>query len=266
MKYLKVFETEALQNQFRSSENYIQPHVSCLTDGSNVKYNRTRSNGHEYVDLGLPSGTLWATCNVGTSAPEELGDYYAWGEITPKQEYTWNNYKFGTESNITKYNQTDNIYNLQLADDVAYQTMGGGWHIPTYEQWQELFWLTNDESVTINNIYCTKFVSPSDSSKFIIIPHGGSKANSTVTWPDEMYYWANYWPDKTNSGFDDTRAESTFFDGDAGLIVTPSYCYKYQGMPVRGVLTPEADNYLQKFWLEVRNASQLPDKILILNG
>ena len=46
-------------------------------------------NGHEYVDLGLPSGLKWATCNVGASSPEDYGDYFAWGETSPKAEYTW---------------------------------------------------------------------------------------------------------------------------------------------------------------------------------
>ncbi len=55
-------------------------------------------NGHEYVDLGLPSGTLWATCNVGASSPEEFGDYFAWGEITPKVIYYWDTYKYISDS------------------------------------------------------------------------------------------------------------------------------------------------------------------------
>ena len=51
-------------------------------------------DGHEYVDLGLPSGTLWATCNVGASKPEEYGDYFAWGETKPKDDYSWETYKW----------------------------------------------------------------------------------------------------------------------------------------------------------------------------
>ena len=51
-------------------------------------------DNHEYVDLGLPSGTLWATCNVGANSPEEYGDYFAWGETTPKDVYDWSTYKW----------------------------------------------------------------------------------------------------------------------------------------------------------------------------
>lgn len=54
------------------------------------------ADGHEWVDLGLPSGTLWATCNVGATNPEDYGDYYAWGETEVKNEYKWNTYKYGS--------------------------------------------------------------------------------------------------------------------------------------------------------------------------
>ena len=63
-------------------------------------------DNHEYVDLGLPSGTLWATCNVGANSPEQYGDYFAWGETAPKEVYTWETYKWcnGTWDSLTKYN------------------------------------------------------------------------------------------------------------------------------------------------------------------
>lgn len=62
-------------------------------------------NKHEYVDLGLPSGTLWATCNVGATSPEDYGDYYAWGETSTKDTYYWTNYKYanGAHNKLTKY-------------------------------------------------------------------------------------------------------------------------------------------------------------------
>lgn len=265
MKYLKVFDTKAQQDEFRHGENYIQPHVSCIVDGTSVKYNWLFNNGYDYVDLGLPSGTLWATCNVGTNSPEELGDYYAWGEITPKQEYTWNNYKFGTENNITKYNETDQIYNLKLEDDVANVVMGGGWQIPSFHQWEELFRYTTSEGIEINGVRCVKFISEIDSSKFIILPSGGYKNNSTITWSSSICYWSNYWPDYINNWFNDTNAEAVFFDGDAGYQCSAQY-QKYYGMPIRAVIVPEPKNYLQQFWREVGNTNPLPDKILTFDG
>ena len=62
------------------------------------------SGGHVYIDLGLPSGALWATCNVGADNPEDYGDYFAWGETQPKDSYSWDNYLYGSGYNqLTKY-------------------------------------------------------------------------------------------------------------------------------------------------------------------
>jgi hypothetical protein len=104
---------------------------------------------HEYVDLGLPSGTLWATCNVGATAPEEYGDYFAWGETEPKEEYSWETYKWcnGGDSTLTKYcTESDFGYNgftdgkieLDPADDAAYVNWGPSWRMPTAAQQKEL--------------------------------------------------------------------------------------------------------------------------------
>lgn len=110
-------------------------------------------NGHEYVDLGLPSGTLWATCNVGASSPEEFGDFYAWGETEPKEDYTWKTYKWckGTEKTLTKYvtregfSIIDNKTTLDLEDDAAHVNWEGSWRMPTVTEGYELF----------NSKYCT---------------------------------------------------------------------------------------------------------------
>lgn len=103
-------------------------------------------NGHEFVDLGLPSGTLWATQNMGASAPEQAGDYYAWGELEPKETYTWATYSLcgGTSRTLSRYcgnadyGTVDNKVQLTLEDDAANQQWGGLWRMPTKEQAQEL--------------------------------------------------------------------------------------------------------------------------------
>ncbi len=115
-------------------------------------------NGHEWVDLGLPSGTLWATCNVGANSPEEYADYYAWGETKPKKNYNWityqhcvynvndGNYEYGGNS-LTKYCSnadyghngfTDALTTLESSDDAATVNWGSGWRMPTKEEFQEL--------------------------------------------------------------------------------------------------------------------------------
>ena len=103
-------------------------------------------NGHAYVDLGLPSGLLWATCNIGASSPEDYGDYYAWGETETKSNYSWSTYKWcnGSFTTMTKYctsssyGTVDNKTTLELSDDVAHVKWGGSWRMPTYAEQTEL--------------------------------------------------------------------------------------------------------------------------------
>lgn len=104
----------------------------------------------EYVDLGLPSGNLWAKCNLGASAPEAYGDYYAWGETKPKQEYTQLNHKWYKEGapslGYTKYNNEDGKMTLEDEDDAVIQNLGNGWRTPTLADFREL---TNQKLTTI---------------------------------------------------------------------------------------------------------------------
>ena len=103
-------------------------------------------NGYDYVDLGLPSGTKWATCNVGATTPEGYGDYFAWGETEPKSEYEWSTYKYseGSSSLLTKYNNAasdgvvDNISTLAHYDDAARVNWGGKWRMPSSYEIDEL--------------------------------------------------------------------------------------------------------------------------------
>lgn len=100
-------------------------------------------NGHEYVDLGL--SVKWATCNVGASKPEEYGDYFAWGETSPKSSYGWSTYKYGSSAkSLTKYNSyssrglVDNMSQLEKSDDAAHANWGGSWRMPTKAELEEL--------------------------------------------------------------------------------------------------------------------------------
>ena len=118
------------------------------------------STDHEYVDLGLPSGTLWATCNVGANKSNEYGDNFAWGETEPKEDYSWETYKLckGTDRTMTKYcinsnigynGFTDNLIELLPEDDAATANWGSDWQMPSIEQLNEL----------INSNYTTKELS-----------------------------------------------------------------------------------------------------------
>ena len=112
-------------------------------------------NGHEYVDLGLPSGTLWAKMNVGASSETDAGLYFAWGEtegytasqIPSKKKFYWDDYKFGSRSPFSKYGN-DGLTKLELTDDAARANWGGDWHMPNREQCIELFKETTNGFVT----------------------------------------------------------------------------------------------------------------------
>lgn len=93
-------------------------------------------NGHNFVDLGLSSGLLWAETNVGASLPHEDGDYYAWGETETKSNYSWDTYKWGKP--LTKYNDSDGKTTLDPEDDVATVKWGERCHMPSFEDFIEL--------------------------------------------------------------------------------------------------------------------------------
>ncbi len=100
----------------------------------------------EMVDLGLPSGTKWATCNLGATSYKEIGGYYAWGETSPKTTFSWKNYKYSgnTSNSLTKYNtksnygKVDNKTQLEAADDKVKSDYGYYFSIPTKADWEEL--------------------------------------------------------------------------------------------------------------------------------
>lgn len=103
-----------------------------------------------YVDLGLD--VLWATCNLGADSPEEAGDLFAWGETEPKEEYTWENYKWclGTKETMFKYVDPINRQPLDPDDDAARVRLGGKWRMPTSNDWSQLQYFTQMKKMTVN--------------------------------------------------------------------------------------------------------------------
>lgn len=133
-----------------------------------------------YVDLGLPSGNLWAECNLGASSPEAYGDYYAWGEVKPKQEYTYPNHKWYKEGapslGFTKYNNEDGKLTLEDEDDAVIQKLGNGWRTPTLADFRELTnqKYTTIEKTTLNGVAGYQITSKKN-GKSIFIPCAGFK-------------------------------------------------------------------------------------------
>ena len=139
-----------------------------------------------YVDLGLPSGNLWAECNLGASSPEAYGDYYAWGEVEPKQKYTYPNHKWYKEGapslGFTKYNNEDGKLTLEDEDDAVIQKLGNGWRTPTLADFRELTnqKLTTIKKTTLNGVAGYQITSKKNKNS-IFIPCAGFKQDKPQT-------------------------------------------------------------------------------------
>ena len=139
-----------------------------------------------FVDLGLPSGNLWAECNLGASSPEQYGDYYAWGEVEPKQKYTSLNHKWYKEGapsqGFTKYNNEDGKLTLEDEDDAVIQKLGNGWRTPTLADFREL---TNQKLTTIKktklNGVAGYQITSKKNGKSIFIPCASFKRDKPQT-------------------------------------------------------------------------------------
>ena len=157
------------------------------------------ADGHEWVDLGLPSGTLWATCNVGANAPEEYGDYFAWGETAPKDYYVWGTYKWcnGSSTTLTKYCTSssygyngfvDNKTELDPEDDAAYVNWGSSWRMPSLEQIQELFDKCTWQWTQRNGVNGRLVTGPNGNTMFL--PAAGYWVESLGGAGSWGFYWS----------------------------------------------------------------------------
>lgn len=165
---------------------------------------------HEWVDLGLPSGTLWATCNVGASSPEDYGDYFAWGETAPKDNYNWSTYKWsnGSYTTMTKYCTSssygyngfvDNKTELDPEDDVAYVNWGPSWRMPTTEQQRELYENCSSVWTTQNGVNGRLFTGPNGNTLFL--PAAGNRWDESLDYAGSIgYYWSRTLVSSTPGG------------------------------------------------------------------
>ena len=196
-----------------------QKMIVTLNDNSKVTYSISQvkevsfveSDEHEYVDLGLPSGTKWATCNVGANSPEEYGDYFAWGETKPKSTYDWSTYKWcnGSSKTMTKYctrsdygynGFTDNLTELQPEDDAATANWGSGWQMPSLDQIKELLnsSYTTTKWTQLNGVKGRMITSKSNGNS-IFLPYAGGRRDG------ELYYagnHGNYWSSSLYPSYD----------------------------------------------------------------
>ena len=183
-------------------------------------------NGHGYVDLGLPSGTLWATCNIGSDTPEGYGDYFAWGETSAKEKYRWETYKYYDGSNLTKYTDSDYLVILTPSDDAATANWGVGWRMPTKEEMSELYNNCTHEKTTQNGVKGRLFTGPNGNS--IFLPATGYRIYINL---NDAGSSGNYWSSSLDT--DDTERSWYLFFPKGYSVVTDFY--RYLGMSVRAV-------------------------------
>lgn len=193
------------------------------------------------MDLGLPSGTLWATMNVGANKPSDAGLYFQWGDTSGytaaqvgtgegKKTFSWSDYKWsidGSSNNFSKYTTTGAT--LELEDDAAHVNMGGDWHMPTPTQINELLSNTTNTWTTQDGVNGILFTSKTDTSKSIFIPAaslalGGSIRNSG----DYCDVWSS-------------MLSSSEERDSLGLVSSSDYTFlsdfgRYYGLSVRGVI------------------------------
>ena len=205
----------------------------------------TNANNNAYVDLGLTSGTLWATMNVGATSETDYGSYFQWGETVDKRnsDCSWSTYKYGDGFNGTltkyctnsEYGTVDNKLTLDLEDDAARVNMGGDWKMPTHALIEELVAETDSEWVTGyngTNINGMKFTSKTDKSKYIFIPASGYREGSSFYIRD---YNAYVWSSSLRTA-DTTFAWKLYFARLYLDVDTSNGADRCIGVVVRGVL------------------------------
>lgn len=166
-----------------------EPSGGSTTSGGSSSGGSSSNGNHEWVDLGLTSGTLWATCNVGATSPYEAGDYFAWGETVPKQDYSWASYKWynTVTGKVTKYSpDVDNKQELDTSDDAAYVNWGSKWRMPTVAQFNELkeecTWQWNGSGYLLTS---------KKNGKTLILPAVGYRGRGSLYESgSDGYYWS----------------------------------------------------------------------------
>lgn len=147
-----------------------------------------------WVDLDLPSGALWARCNLGASSPEKYGLYLAWGETETKSVYTWGTYRYCTVNDegdpVVFQNQIASSSTLLPAYDAATVVFGAQTHTPTHDEWKELLNNTTYEWTVVNGVGGLKFTASNGNS--IFLPAAGMRSDSEVMGEGSRgYYWTS---------------------------------------------------------------------------
>lgn len=225
--------------------------ITCAaTDGSEVTatckvFVVVPHDSNDYVDLGLPSGTLWATCNIGATSPGDYGDYFAWGETSGykdgKTTFSWSNYTYcnGAEKTMTKYcnnneygynDFTDTLTELELEDDAAYANWGAAWRMPSKAQFDELINSSYTTTTwTTQNGKSGRKITSKRNGKSIFLPAAGFRDASSFNSVGSLgVYW-------TRTLYMSTPCQAHRLDFDSSNIHTNNTGNRSSGRSVRPV-------------------------------
>ena len=225
-----VGSLESIINSLQNTVNSLQSTVNSLQ--------------MEYVDLGLPSGTLWAKCNIGAPTETDYGDYFMWGSTTPDNNHTcnWANTPFNNGSSDYDSTYFNSVKDTLCPDgvlakefDAAYKATNGMGRMPTQDDWQELYKYTTNEWVTNHNgtgVNGWKFTSKTYTSKYIFIPAAGHRRNSSF---DEQGNYSYLW---SSTSAEANFAYNTYFSFNEGLNTsdTSERCIGFSIRPIKDLI------------------------------
>lgn len=216
MKYITLHETTADFNAKKN--NFELPHVAYVVETNTVDYEPyVPTPSHEYVDLGLPSGTKWATMNVGATSITDYGNYYQYGKGAAQ---------YAATSGQSVYSGTESP--LATTADTAAQEWGGNWHMPTQAQCEELTANTTYEWTTINGVNGGKFTATNGSGNYIFIPAGGYQyGGSLLNVGNSGSVWSSS-PDGSSD------ANDLYFHNGHKSVDSDDRIYGYSVRPVLG--------------------------------
>lgn len=226
--YVRAYALRGLEYYYGEEKSFITESVGGGLDN------------HTWVDLGLPSGILWATCNVGACSPEDFGDYFSWGETVEKSTYSFGTYKYckGDYDNLTKYcsrinygydDYSDNLTVLEAGDDAATVNWGDNWRTPTFEEWTELCENTFSNWTTQNGVTGQLFIA--SNGNFLFLPAAGYKSDNNYIGYNGIYWSSSLY----NSDYPYYASVYSFYSDDNGMAASPRNC----GQSVRAVLSAD---------------------------
>ena len=238
-----VFVNWIVNGEEVSKEN---PYTVTVTNNIEYKANfkKIKENGKDFVDLGLPSGLKWATCNVGATTPEGYGDYFAWGETSPKTTYNWSTYKYcnGSYDTLTKYCRNSSfggtVYGtvdykttLELTDDAARVNWGGAWRMPKEAEYDELRKASNCTWTwtTKNGVNGYKVTSKKNGNS-IFLPAAGYRGSDGL---GNAGSYCNYWSSSLSMGPSDYAYYVGF--NSSGMVWSNYGYLRFKGLSVRAV-------------------------------